>query len=161
MSEATKRPSESTTLGATGRIRVVTDLPADIEDHYRRLAARRQWPAETEAAFRASVAWYRELDERPAARQYYEYVDHEGLVDEGARWLWEAVMADHEMVAVKQIELSSSGTARCYWWQHLEDDAGGLTDQALETAQPDIKPVPRHVFYALWEQHHRQESGDQ
>jgi hypothetical protein len=34
-----------------------------------------------------------------------------------------------ETVAIKQIELPSSGVARRYWWQHLEDDVGGLTDQ--------------------------------
>ena len=24
------------------------------------------------------------------------------------------------------------GIARCYWWQHLEDEMGGLTDQPLD-----------------------------
>lgn len=126
----------------------MTDFPADVETHYRRLAAQRHWPLETEAAFRASVAWYRALDEGSEPRQYYEYVDHEGLVDEGARWLWEAIVVDHEMVAIKQIEQDSSGAVRRYWWRNIEDDAGGLTDQPLD---PGLTPVSRATFYALWD----------
>lgn len=55
------------------------------------------------------------LDEGSAPRQHHEYVDHEGLVDEGARWLWEAVAVNNETVAIKQIELSSSEAAHCGW----------------------------------------------
>ncbi|MGW4133702.1 hypothetical protein [Amycolatopsis japonica] len=126
----------------------MTDFPPDVEAHYRRLAAQRHWPQETEAAFRASVARYRALDEGAGPRQYYEYMDHEGLVDEGARWLWEAVVVEHETVAVKQIELDSSGAIRRYWWQNMEDDASGLTDQALD---PGLTSVSRSTFYALWD----------
>lgn len=129
----------------------MTDFPADVETYYRRLAAQWDWPPETEAAFRASVAWYRALDEGSEPRQYYEYVDHEGLVDEGARWLFETVSVNHETVAIKQIELSSSGSAHCYSWRHMEDDAGGLTDQALDLAEPGLAPVSRSTFYALWD----------
>lgn len=130
----------------------MTEFPPDVEDHCRRLAAEAQWPPETEAAFRASMAWYRKLEDGPAPRHYYEYVDHEGLVDEGARWLVEAVELDDELVAVKQIEVSSSGDVRCYSWRRLHDDEGGLTDQALELAQ--LTPVSRSVFYTQWDQHH-------
>lgn len=129
----------------------MTDFPPDVEMRYRRLAAQRRWPLETEAAFRASVAWYRALDEGSELRRYYEYADREGLVDEGARWLWEAIVVDHETVALKQIELDSSGTAHRYWWRNLEDDAGGLTDQALDLADPGLTPVSRSTFYALWD----------
>ncbi|RSD10500.1 hypothetical protein [Amycolatopsis eburnea] len=107
-------------------------------------------PADVEAAFRATVAWYRDLDEGSEPRRYFEYVDHEGLVDAGARWLFEAVIVDHETAAVKQIVLDSSGEVHRYWWRHLEDDAGGLTDQALDGAEPGLKPVTRSAFYALW-----------
>ncbi|MER7860188.1 hypothetical protein ABTX61_13865 [Amycolatopsis japonica] len=126
----------------------MTDFPPDVEAHYRRLAAQRHWPYETEAAFRASVARYRALDEGAGLRQYYEYVDHERLVDEGARWLWEAIVVEHEIVAIKQIELDSSGAVRRYWWRNIEDEAGGLTDQALD---PGLTAVSRSTFYALWE----------
>lgn len=129
----------------------MTDFPADVETHCRHLAVQHHWPPETEAAFRASVAWYRALDEGFEPRQYFEYVDHKGLVDEGARWLWEAIAVNHETVAIRQIELDSSGVAHCYWWRHLEDDAGGLTDQALDVGEPGLTPVSRSAFYALWE----------
>jgi hypothetical protein len=128
----------------------MTDFPADVEAHCRRLAVQHHWPPETEAAFRAAVAWYRALDESSEPRQYFEYVDHEGLVDKGARWLWEAIVVNDETVAIRQIELGSSGAAHCYWWRHLEDDAGGLTDQALDLAEPGLTAVPRSVFRALW-----------
>ena len=128
----------------------MTDLPADVEAHCQRLASQHHWPPETEAAFRATVAWYRALDESSEPRQYFEQVDHEGLVDKGARWLWEAIVVNDETVAIRQIELGSSGVARCYWWRHLEDDAGGFTDQALDLAEPGLAAVPRSVFRALW-----------
>ncbi|WP_370964824.1 hypothetical protein [Amycolatopsis sp. cg9] len=129
----------------------MTDFPADVEAHCRRLAVQRRWPPETEAAFRATVAWYRALDESSEPRRYFEYVDHEGMVDKGARWLWEAVVVNDETVAIKQIELSLSGLARCYWWRHLEDDAGGLTDQALDLTEPGLTAVSGSSFRALWE----------
>lgn len=130
---------------------VVTDFPVEVETYYRCLATQRQWSPQTEAAFRASVAWYRALDEGSEPRYYYEYVDRAGLVDEGARWLWEAVRVDHETVAIKQIELDSSGAARRYWWRRVEDDAGGLTDQALDLVELGLTPVSRSAFYALWD----------
>ena len=123
----------------------------EVETYYRRLATQRHWPPQTEAAFRASVAWYRALDEGSEPRHYYEYVDCAGLVDEGARWLWEAVRVNHETVAIKQIELDSSGAARYYWWRQVEDDTGGLTDQALDLLEPGLTPVSRSAFYALWD----------
>jgi hypothetical protein len=84
---------------------VMTDFPADVEAHCRRLAVQHHWSPETEAAFRATVAWYRALDESSEPRRYFEHVDHEGLVDKGARWLWEAIVVNDETVAIRQIEL--------------------------------------------------------
>lgn len=129
---------------------MVDDFPEDVEAHCRRLAVQRHWPLETEVAFRATVAWYRALDESAEPRQYFEYVDHEGRVDKGARWLWEAVVVNGETVAIRQIEIGSSGAAHCYWWRHLEDDVGGLTDQALDVAEPGFTTVPSSAFRALW-----------
>jgi hypothetical protein len=118
----------------------VTELPADVEGHYRGLAARRRWPPETVAAFLASVAWYRGLDEGGGPRHYFEFVDHEGLEDEGARWLWEVVMIDDELVAIKQLELPSAGGARRYWWRQLEDDP--LSHAWQEANANRSEPVP-------------------
>ncbi|MFB9930349.1 hypothetical protein ACFORO_28075 [Amycolatopsis halotolerans] len=127
----------------------MASLPADVEQRYRRLAARRGWSTETETAFRAAVTWYRTLDETPGPRSCFEYVD-DGLADPGARCLWETVTADHETVAVKQIDISSTGTAHRYWWQNLDDDSGTLTDQPLGLDQPGLTRIPDSAFYALW-----------
>ncbi|WP_326943219.1 hypothetical protein OG439_24530 [Amycolatopsis sp. NBC_01307] len=128
----------------------MTDFPADVEAHCRGLAVQHRWSPEMEAAFRASVAWYRALDESSEPRQYFEYVDREGLVDVGARWLWEAVVVNDETVAIRQIEVGSSGVVQCYWWRRLEDVASGLTDQALDVSEPGVTSVSRSVFYSLW-----------
>ena len=125
----------------------MTNLPADVDERYRLLAARRGWPAET--AFRAAVTWYRTLDEAPGPRSYFEYVD-DGLVDEGARWLWETVDVDDETVAVKQIDISSTGIAHRHWWQNLDDDYGSLTDQPLDLDQPGLASITDSAFFALW-----------
>ncbi|WP_143086571.1 hypothetical protein [Lentzea flaviverrucosa] len=127
------------------------EFPADVEAYYRCLSAQRSWPAATEAAFRASVAWYRALEESSEPRQYYEYVDREGLVEEGSRWLWEAIAVNGETMAIKQIELGPSGVAHCYWWRRVEDDVGGLTDQPLDLVEPGLSPVSRSAFYSLWD----------
>nr|WP_042187236.1 hypothetical protein [Kibdelosporangium sp. MJ126-NF4]CEL17926.1 hypothetical protein [Kibdelosporangium sp. MJ126-NF4]CTQ90848.1 hypothetical protein [Kibdelosporangium sp. MJ126-NF4] len=129
----------------------MTELPPHVEDRYRRLAEQRRWPPETETAFRASVDWYRALEDDPGPRCYYEYVDDEGLLDKGARWLWEAVILDGEVVATKQIEVPSTGLSRRYWWQHMEDDIGMLTDQALDIDQPGIASTTQSSFYELWD----------
>jgi hypothetical protein len=127
----------------------MTNLPVDVEERYRQLAARRGWPPETDTAFRATVTWYRTLDETPGPRSYLEYVD-DGLVDRGARWLWEAVTVDHETVAIKQIDISSTGTTHRYSWQNLDDDFGALTDQPLDLDQPGLATIPNSAFFALW-----------
>jgi hypothetical protein len=132
----------------------VTEFPAHVEDRYRRLAEQRRWPPEVEAAFRTSVGWYRALEENPGPRCYYEYADSEGLVDKGARWLWETVIVNGEVVATKQIEVPSAAPSRRYWWQRLEDDTGMLTDQALDIDLPGIAPITRSAFYALWDRVH-------
>ncbi|WP_037267883.1 hypothetical protein [Kibdelosporangium aridum] len=59
-------------------------------------------------------------------------------MDKSARWLWEIVIVNGEVVAAKQIEVPSTGPSRRYWWQHLEDDTGMLTDQSLEIDQPGV-----------------------
>jgi hypothetical protein len=77
----------------------------------------------TESAFLDRVKWFRNLDEGPASRRYYEGVGEEpGLA--GTRWLWETAVVAGELIAVKQIEVTLDGEARCYWWRHLEDALG-------------------------------------
>jgi len=50
----------------------MTGLPADVRARYRDLARQRNWPAVTESAFLDRARWFRDLDEGPAPRAYYE-----------------------------------------------------------------------------------------
>jgi len=43
------------------------------------------------------------------------------------------------------------GIARCYWWRHLKDERGFLTDQPLDPDGWQLRVVGRGVFYELWD----------
>lgn len=127
----------------------MTDLPADVRERYRELARQRKWPAVTESAFLDRVRWFRDLDERTTSRSYYEGAAEEpGLA--GTRLLWEAAVVAGEVIAVKQIEVPPDGIARRYWWRHLEDELGFLTDQPLDPDGWQLRAVDRGIFYELW-----------
>ena len=128
----------------------MTDLPADVREYCRDLARLRRWPAGTESAFLETVRWFRDIDEGPASRSYYEGAG-EDADSAGTRWLWETVIVAGEVTAVKQIEVSPDGMARCYWWRHLEDERGSLTDQALDPDGWRLRAIGRDTFYELWD----------
>lgn len=129
----------------------MADLPADVRAHYRRLAQARRWPPATEAAFLRTVEWFRAVDEGSYPRSYYERADEEGLAEEGTRWLWETVVVNGAVTAVKQAEVPLIGPVRRYWWRWLEDDASGLTDQPLVPDGDDLRPITREAFYQVWD----------
>ncbi len=52
---------------------------------------------------------------------------------------------------MKQIEVAPDGMARCYWWRHLEDTLGFLTDQPLDPDGWRLRAVDRDTFYELWD----------
>jgi hypothetical protein len=56
-----------------------------------------------------------------------------------------------EIIAVKQIEVPPDGIARCYWWRHLKDELGLLTDQPLDPERWQLRTVDRGIFYELWD----------
>lgn len=129
----------------------MADLPADVRYSNRRLAQSRRWPPESEAAFLHTVAWFRAVDEGPGVRRYYERADEEGLAAQGTRWLWEAVIVNGAVTAVKQLEMPLHGPVRRYWWRWLEDDDSGLTDQALVPDEMGLHPITREAFYQVWD----------
>lgn len=129
----------------------MTELPADVRDRYRRLALSRRWQPQTEAAFLSTVAAIRALDEGPGMRHYYERADEEGLFEQGTRWLWEAVIVNGAVTAVKQMEIPLHGPVRRYWWRSLEDDSGGLSDQPLEPEEDGFHRIKREAFYQAWD----------
>ena len=136
---------------ASGKEKAMTELPADVRDRYRRLAESWRWQPETQAAFLSAVAGVRAMDEGPGVRYYYERADEEGLFEQGTRWLWEAVIVNDAVIAVKQLETPLYGPVRRYWWRSLEDDSGGLTDQPLEPEEHDFHPITREAFYQAWD----------
>lgn len=127
----------------------MTDLPAEVREHYKELARQRKWPSGTESAFLETVKWFRDIDEGPASRSYYEGAGEDADF-EGTRWLWETAIVAGEVIAVKQIEVPPDGVARCYWWRHLEDELGFLTDRPLDPDGWRLRAVDRDTFYELW-----------
>lgn len=57
-----------------------------------------------------------------------------------------------ELWAIKQVEIDPSGTVARYWWQHMEDERGFLTDQPLapEEVEEDLERIDAEEFYRYW-----------
>jgi hypothetical protein len=116
--------------------------PSEVIDWYVSLASRFGWSQHTIEGVIANVDYLRRLEESDLPRSYLQ------AEFEGVRWLWEAVQAGGELVALRQVEISLDGSARCYSWRRREDDAGFLTDQALEPA--DLAHLSREAFLSAW-----------
>jgi hypothetical protein len=56
-----------------------------------------------------------------------------------------------EIIAIKQIEVPPDGIACRYWWRHLEDERGFLTDQPLDPEGWQLRLADRGFFYELWD----------
>ncbi|MFJ4536183.1 hypothetical protein ACIP39_09430 [Streptomyces tibetensis] len=69
------------------------------------------------------MAYLRALDESATLRHHFRHAD-----EEGGLWYIEAVPDRGELI----VELTSAGQLHRYSWEHLEDEHGGLTDQAIE-----------------------------
>src|SRR5215210_1719662 len=79
----------------------------------------------------------RALDESGLVRSYRRFHWDE----EGSDWLVETVNDDGEEWIVKQLVVESDGTTHRYWWGHVDDEAGGLGDQALDPSVPGIEAI--------------------
>ncbi|ADB33895.1 hypothetical protein Kfla_4879 [Kribbella flavida DSM 17836] len=124
----------------------MSGFPDEVEAYYCELARSRGWSPDTEQMFRATVELIRDLDRGTAARTYGARAD-----DDGTDWLYEAVWHEREWVVVRQLQVTEDGTITRYWWQRLEDEHGGLTDQALDRDAWDLRPLERDDFYAAWD----------
>jgi hypothetical protein len=87
----------------------------------------------------------RELDESAAPHNYWYGVDAEG-----GRWLFESIEGDGEHWAVKEVEIGADGRIWRYWWNHLEDHHGFLTDQALNPREDDLAELTPEAFFEVW-----------
>ncbi|WP_326666977.1 hypothetical protein [Streptomyces canus] len=70
--------------------------------------------------------------------------------EEGGRWYIEAVPDRGELIALKQAELTSAGQLHRYSWEHLEDERGGLTDQAIDPEVDPLEAIPAEEFQRAW-----------
>ncbi|MFG2074417.1 hypothetical protein [Nonomuraea maritima] len=89
----------------------------------------------------------RQLADSDGPRRYWHLGD-----EDGRAWLFESVEGDGELWAVRQVEVGagpSGRVARRYWWRHLSDEHGFLTDQPLEIWE--LTEITQDAFEAVWE----------
>ncbi len=86
----------------------------------------------------------RDLSESDLPRQHWRGDDEDGGV-----WLFESVEGDGEQWAIRQIEIRAGRQVHRYWWRHLQDEHGFLTDQALEIWE--LTEISAPAFEAVWE----------
>lgn len=79
------------------------------------------------------MAYFRALDENATLRHHFRHADEEG-------GLW----------YIKQAELTSAGRLHRYSWEHLEDEHGGLTDQAIDPEEDPLEAIPAERFQRVW-----------
>ncbi|SDH93758.1 hypothetical protein SAMN05421505_12742 [Sinosporangium album] len=68
--------------------------------------------------------------------------------EDGGIWLFETVEGEGEHWAVRQIEIDPARVPHRYWWRHLEDRRGFLTDQAVEIWS--LTQISAEAFEAVW-----------
>ena len=93
-----------------------------------------------------SIDAIRALDESDRRHSYW-YFHWE---DEGSHWFVETVDDNGESWPVKQLVIEADGTSNRYWWEHMEDEAGGLGDQALDPSFPGIEAIDATMFFERW-----------
>ncbi|MEU1122260.1 hypothetical protein ABZ371_01415 [Streptomyces sp. NPDC005899] len=91
------------------------------------------------------TAYYRALDECATQRHHFRHTD-----EEGGLWYIEAVPDRGELIVIKQAELTAAGQLHRYSWEHLEDEHGGLTDQAIDPEQDPLEAIPAEEFQRVW-----------
>ena len=93
-----------------------------------------------------SIQAIRALDESSLARSYWHFY----WEDERSHWYEETVNDDGEECAVKQLVVDADDSIHRYWWRHIEDEAGGLADQAIDPTSSDIERITADAFFDLW-----------
>ncbi|MFI5676763.1 hypothetical protein [Streptomyces cellulosae] len=91
------------------------------------------------------VAYFRALDAAAILRRHFRHAD-----EEGGLWYIEAVPDRGEFIVIKQAELTSAGQLHRYSWEHLEDEHGGLTDQAIDPEEDPLEAIPAEEFQRVW-----------
>ena len=91
--------------------------------------------------------YFRRLDESAGPREHWRGTDPE---DRRTEWLFETVQDEGRRVAIKQIVVHSSGEIDRYWWKHLEDERGFLTDQPVDHTD-ELDAISPDEFLRLWQ----------
>ena len=91
--------------------------------------------------------YFQRLQQSDRPRIYLAGLDPD---DPETRWLFEVIEDDGHRVAVRQIEVDSSGRPHRYSWEHLEDEHGFLTDQPLDDAK-GLSEIPADDFRLIWD----------
>ena len=92
-----------------------------------------------------TVAYFRALDENATLRRHFHYAD-----EEGGLWYIEAVPDRGKLIVIAQAELTSAGQLHRYSWEHLEDEHGGLTDQAIDPEEAPLEAISADEFQRVW-----------
>ncbi|MER6152018.1 hypothetical protein [Streptomyces hirsutus] len=102
--------------------------------------------ADLERIAAETTAYYRALDEGATLRHHFRHAD-----EEGGLWYIEAVADRGELIVIKQAELTSVGQLHRYSWEHLEDEHGGLTDQAIDPEEDPLEAITADEFQRVWD----------
>lgn len=125
--------------------------PVDVRGCQRGATTRARWHddfvVDLERIEAESVAYFRSLDERTTLRHHFRHAD-----EEGGLWYFEAVPDRGDLVAIKQAELTPAGRFHRYSWEHLEDEHGFLTGQALDPEGDPLEAIPAEEFERVWSQ---------
>ncbi|MFB7420262.1 hypothetical protein ACFC1L_37365 [Streptomyces sp. NPDC056210] len=91
------------------------------------------------------MAYFPAFDENASLRHQFHRAD-----EEGGLWYVEAAPDRGELIVIKQAELTSAGQLHRYSWEHLEDEHGFLTDQAVAPEENPQEAIPAEEFQRVW-----------
>jgi hypothetical protein len=119
------------------------DWSADVVDRYAALSARFGWPDSVVEAVASNAQYIRRLADSDRPRRHFA-----GELD-GDQWFFEVVEDRGELIVIRQVLIEANGRAHHYSWMRLEDETGGLTDQALDPSQGP-SPTTAAAFDEVW-----------
>lgn len=90
--------------------------------------------------------YFRSLEESDRSREHWRGVDP---ADGRTQWLFQTVEDDGRRIAIRQIIVHPSGAIDRYWCEHLEDEAGFLTDQPVDYTDR-LVALSAEEFDGLW-----------
>jgi hypothetical protein len=91
-------------------------------------------------------AYFQGLEESDRPREHWRGIDPD---DGRTQWLFQTVEDGGQQIAIRQVIVHPDGVIDRYWWKHLEDEAGFLTDQPVEYTDQLIA-ISADEFDALW-----------